>query len=72
MAGWSRKYEGNTHKVILDELRRLSKINAPYMNVLPLIKSSGPGRSKVVLDELRKLVFTIPFDLRKDDQDGCA
>jgi hypothetical protein len=41
--------------------------DAPYANYLPIIQSSGTGKSRTV-HELARLVFTIPFNLRGDDE----
>lgn len=39
----------------------------PYGNQVAVIQSSGTGKSRMV-DELAKLVFTIPFNLGLDQE----
>ena len=60
---------GKAHERLLDRLisMRTSPWNgdpAPYRNVLPVYQSSGMGKSRTV-DELAKMVFTIPICLSK-------
>ena len=42
-----------------------------YANFVPIIQSSGMGKSRLV-DETAKLIFTIPFCLRGEDGGGCT
>ena len=37
--------------------------DADYANFLPIVQSSGMGKSRTV-DELARRVFTLPFNLR--------
>jgi hypothetical protein len=68
---WTYKYEGDAHILLLKTLLKMSDDKATYRKVLPLCQSSGMGKSRAV-DELRKLVFTLPFNFRQDDDAGCA
>jgi hypothetical protein len=40
-----------------------------YANYLPIVQSSGTGKSRMV-DELAGEVFTIPLNLREADTSG--
>lgn len=41
----------------------------PYTNSVPIIQSSGSGKSRTV-DELAKIVFVIPLNIREEMQGG--
>ena len=48
----------------------VSTSDAPvYWNYLPIVQSSGTGKSRMV-DEMSKLVFTIPFNFRETTISG--
>ena len=69
---WDTKFVGRAHERLLNRLASLAPNknpdSAPYWNVLPIMQSSGMGKSRTV-DELAKMVFTIPICLR-EEQDG--
>ena len=58
---------GETHKLlrsIIDDMNiGRDRAEGLYANFLPIVQSSGTGKSRTV-DELAKLVFTLPFNLR--------
>ena len=47
---------------MLDKANNLPR-SREYPNCLPVIQSSGYGKSRM-MDEMAKLVFTIPFNIR--------
>ena len=69
---WDTEFVGKSHERLWNRLASLapdeSPNPAPYWNILPIVQSSGMGKSRTV-DELAKIVFTIPICLRKE-QDG--
>lgn len=46
-----------------ERLQKKSIKYTAYANMLPIIQSSGTGKSRMV-DELAKCAFTIPFNLQ--------
>ncbi|THU95045.1 hypothetical protein K435DRAFT_839652 [Dendrothele bispora CBS 962.96] len=76
--GWSRKFVGEHHLVLLKNIqemqarkvrtisegaRKKDPTDYGYLNHVALIQSSGSGKSRMV-DELAKLIPTIPINLR--------
>ncbi|CCM07240.1 uncharacterized protein FIBRA_09586 [Fibroporia radiculosa] len=63
---WRLPFEGHYHQVLLRTISNMSehvRLNQSYANYLPLVQSSGTGKSRTV-DELAKSIFTIPFNVR--------
>ncbi|PCH43322.1 hypothetical protein WOLCODRAFT_103392 [Wolfiporia cocos MD-104 SS10] len=69
MKAWQEEYSGDSHELLLNEINRMNskRLSIPernsYANHLPIIQSSGTGKSRMV-DEMAKLIFTIPFCIR--------
>jgi hypothetical protein len=73
LKAWEVTYLGNSSQVLrvtINEMNR-TRWKKPNMNFVPIVQSSGMGKSKTV-DELAKFVFTLPFNLRAADQDGLS
>ncbi|KZT03296.1 uncharacterized protein LAESUDRAFT_684107 [Laetiporus sulphureus 93-53] len=77
---WKKPFIGTSHQTLLDSIKEMNRDRSKessYSNYLAIIQSSGTGKSRTV-DELAKLIFTIPFNVRtgtpsmvmKDDEDG--
>jgi len=58
---WATKYKGNRHLELLESLQNTK--GRDYAHVLAIVQSSGYGKSRLV-NELAKLVFTIPINVR--------
>ncbi|CAA7268435.1 unnamed protein product [Cyclocybe aegerita] len=63
-AAWTQEYQGSTHQTLLSNIQSDPR-GSPYCNTGAIIQSSGYGKSRTV-DELAKLVFTIPMNLRAE------
>ena len=59
---WKRDYIGFCHAVMLRGINDLER-STSFTNSIALIQSSGCGKSRMV-DEMAKLVFTIPINIR--------
>ncbi|PCH38944.1 hypothetical protein WOLCODRAFT_141017 [Wolfiporia cocos MD-104 SS10] len=71
---WRDKYWGDLHTMLLKDIRKMNndRKSKPhgedidiYANCLPIIQSSGTGKSRMV-EELANLIFTIPFCIRQE------
>ncbi|PSR72344.1 hypothetical protein PHLCEN_2v11792 [Hermanssonia centrifuga] len=61
---WDVEYVGDSHKVLLDTLRAMNRFaRAKYSNILPVVQSSGMGKSRCV-HEAARFVFTLPLNTR--------
>jgi ATP-dependent nuclease, subunit B len=62
---WNAPFMGKAHELLAITINAMNRARgtAPYANYLPIIQSSGTGKSRTV-HELARLVFTIPFNLR--------
>jgi hypothetical protein len=60
---------GNYHELLADTINEMNRtrMTNPYANFLPIIQSSGTGKSRTV-HELARLLFTIPFNLRGENE----
>ncbi|KAF8433727.1 hypothetical protein L210DRAFT_2696897 [Boletus edulis BED1] len=63
---WTCEYRGNYHQIMLNNINAMDR-STPLANSVALIQSSGTGKSRMV-DEMAKLVFTIPFNVRLPDE----
>jgi hypothetical protein len=63
---WNIKYEQDHHRLLLDNINRMSR-EKPYSTSVTILQSSGTGKSRMV-HELSDLVFTLPFNLRPDSE----
>lgn len=61
---WKQDFHGDHHVFFIDEINRISK-GGYYSHFNVILQSSGTGKSRTV-DEMAKLVFTLPFNLRAD------
>ncbi|KAH8109136.1 hypothetical protein DFH11DRAFT_1492957, partial [Phellopilus nigrolimitatus] len=71
---WKIKYAGKAHILLHETVSNMTRSmgGRSYANSLAIVQSSGTGKSRTV-HELGKMVFTIPFNLRADqDQVGYA
>ncbi|KAJ2935542.1 hypothetical protein H1R20_g1554, partial [Candolleomyces eurysporus] len=59
---WETPYKGDAHEILLSSILQDPRKDI-YCNTGALIQSSGYGKSRTV-DELAKLVFTIPMNVR--------
>ncbi|KAN0088160.1 hypothetical protein V8E55_005217 [Tylopilus felleus] len=64
---WVQEYRGNYATIMLNNINGLPRSDS-HPNCIPLIQSSGYGKSRLV-DELAKLVFTIPLNIRNPEED---
>ncbi|TDL22981.1 hypothetical protein BD410DRAFT_828046 [Rickenella mellea] len=65
---WECEFKGESHKLLhraISEMN-LQRTGKTYANFVPIVQSSGMGKSRAV-DELGKLVFSVPFNLRNTD-----
>jgi hypothetical protein len=65
---WECDFKGESHKLLhraISEMN-LNRTGKTYANFVPIVQSSGMGKSRAV-DELGKLVFSLPFNLRNTD-----
>ncbi|PSR72358.1 hypothetical protein PHLCEN_2v11764 [Hermanssonia centrifuga] len=61
---WDVEYVGDSHEVLLETLRAMNKsAHAKYSNILPIVQSSGMGKSRCV-HEAARFVFTLPLNTR--------
>ncbi|KAE9406041.1 hypothetical protein BT96DRAFT_1059467 [Gymnopus androsaceus JB14] len=58
---WATEYKGYRHLELLESLENTK--GGDYAHVLAIVQSSGYGKSRLV-NELAKLVFTIPINVR--------
>ena len=58
---WKRDYIGSYHAAMLRGINNL-QCSTSFANSIALIQSSGCGKSRMV-DEMAKLVFTIPINI---------
>ncbi|CCL99239.1 uncharacterized protein FIBRA_01254 [Fibroporia radiculosa] len=71
-AAWEMPFHGHSHEVLLHSIQNMMELLKPdhfYANHLPIIQSSGTGKSRMV-DELARLIFTIPFNVRESVDKG--
>src|SRR5438874_8835159 len=70
---WKGEFRGNAVNVlktlIQDENRMFDK-KSYYARILPIIQSSGMGKSRL-LDEVSKEFLTVSFSLRRPKETGC-
>jgi len=59
---WNQQYAGKYHRLLLDNINRMSR-GKPYSNYVAILQSSGSGKSRMVREQ-SNLVFTLPFNLR--------
>ncbi|KAI0750682.1 hypothetical protein C8Q80DRAFT_1153421 [Daedaleopsis nitida] len=79
---WTAPFIGHWHTVLADNLREMYRRASPhtieggdkappkYLAHTTIIQSSGSGKSRLV-DEAADTIFTIPCDIREEDQDGA-
>ena len=58
----TQNYSGENHRLLLNNINHMSR-NSPYSNTVPILQSSGTGKSRMV-HEQSDLVFTLPINLR--------
>ncbi|THH19411.1 hypothetical protein EW146_g1744 [Bondarzewia mesenterica] len=63
---WQEPYMRYWHQVMYDNINNMAR-NMDYSNTVSIIQSAGTGKSRMV-DEMAKLVFTIPFNLHLRDK----
>jgi hypothetical protein len=63
---WVQEYRGDYATIMLNNVDDLPR-SQDYPNCIPLIQSSGYGKSRL-MDELAKLVFTIPLNIRNPEE----
>ncbi|KAF8592712.1 hypothetical protein K439DRAFT_1656117 [Ramaria rubella] len=66
-SAWNLPYEGIHHSLLYNNIKKMTR-SKPYSNSVAVIQSSGTGKSRMV-HEQSKLVFTIPFNLRGNEDD---
>lgn len=59
---WKIRYEGDSHEVLYENINGFIRDKA-HSNSVAIVQSSGTGKSRMI-DEMAKLVYTIPFNLR--------
>ena len=62
---WKEPFRGEYHKVLLKKINAMYEPQ-PYKNTCAIVQSSGTGKSRMV-DELAKLVFTLPINIRRSE-----
>ncbi|GJE95218.1 hypothetical protein PsYK624_113990 [Phanerochaete sordida] len=72
IAAWKTRLVGDYTKLAYESILAM-KSGAPsheaYHNVLPIIQSSGTGKSRMA-DELSRLIFTLPLTMHQASTDG--
>jgi hypothetical protein len=63
---WQTPFVGSIHKDMLEAINQMNRGPA-YSTYMPIVQSSGMGKSRTT-DELAKLVFTIPFNIRDGNE----
>ncbi|KDQ06114.1 hypothetical protein BOTBODRAFT_181892 [Botryobasidium botryosum FD-172 SS1] len=70
---WKYPFQGSAHKALLKRLRHLEKTWSKELNhyakFVPLIQSSGTGKSRL-LDEMAKEAYVIPLNIRDSREKG--
>jgi hypothetical protein len=67
---WSTTYQSGAEELLKDAVIASAAFPAAYSNHIPIIQSTGMGKSRAV-DELAKQMWTLPFNLRaKENHDG--
>lgn len=72
MHGWSKEFKGVAEKSLLKIISVFSSSAIeprPYARATCIINSSGTGKSRMV-DELSKVIITVPMCLRPDGSQG--
>lgn len=59
---WAAPVLGDHHRVLYRYILDMKKQTAAYGNILPVIQSSGTGKSRTV-HEVASLIFTLPFNV---------
>ena len=60
---WKMPFRGDNHTVLLQKINVMYEPEA-YRNICAIVQSSGTGKSRMV-DELAKLVYTLPINIRR-------
>ena len=62
---WVTPFVGDVHHVLAKDINEMNAARSgeSYRNFLPIIQSSGMGKSRTV-DQLATEIFTLPFNLR--------
>ncbi|KAN0074451.1 hypothetical protein V8E55_011863 [Tylopilus felleus] len=63
---WVQEYRGNYPTIMLKSINARPRSSA-HANCISLIQSSGYGKSRL-MDEMAKLVFTIPLNIRNPEE----
>ncbi|KZT00605.1 uncharacterized protein LAESUDRAFT_816421 [Laetiporus sulphureus 93-53] len=74
VSAWSRTFYGTAHQTLYNSIERMNSSRVPeqlYSNYVSIVQSSGTGKSRTV-DEMARLVFTFPFNLRAEGDSGYA
>ncbi|KZT00611.1 uncharacterized protein LAESUDRAFT_753114 [Laetiporus sulphureus 93-53] len=74
ISAWSRNFYGTAHQTLYSSIERMNSSRVPeqlYSNYISIVQSSGTGKSRTV-DEMARLVFTFPFNLRAEGYPGYA
>ncbi|KAF8340891.1 hypothetical protein F5887DRAFT_1225901 [Amanita rubescens] len=66
-SAWETRYQGSHPQLLFNNICNMKNRQNQYSNQVAVIQSSGTGKSRMV-DELAKLVFTIPFNLGLDQE----
>lgn len=67
---WNGGFVGNSAKLFEDILKEYMKVNDAYARYVPVIQSSGTGKSKTQ-DELAKTILYIPICLASENAHGA-
>jgi hypothetical protein len=79
---WLTKFAGSSHLRLISKIKAIADNREPadiekmvpkgvYTNILPIVQSSGMGKSRTV-DEIAKGLFTIPICLRDQNDSGLC
>lgn len=69
MVAWNQEYLGDCHTNLYNNINNMDT-SEPYSSIVAILQSSGTGKSRMV-DELAKLIFTIPMNIRNpNDENG--
>ncbi|KAF9075121.1 hypothetical protein BDP27DRAFT_34021 [Rhodocollybia butyracea] len=68
---WKEPFQGDYDVLLVNTLNRMNATRGttPYANYVPIIQSSGTGKSRTI-DEAAHLLFTIPFNVRAPMESG--
>lgn len=70
---WKGQFHGNRHIVLCEAIAKMSAKggSSPYGNILPVVQSSGTGKSRVAR-EAAGLIFSLLVTIREPTNDSTG